>query len=100
MKKNEFVKAVAKAVVEDENTEESKVSLALAKSFVDAFCNTVIETLQNGEKVQLMGFGAFEPKKHAARVGHNPQTGKKIKIPARIAPHFTASTAFKDLLNE
>ena len=99
MKKKEFVKAVADAVVTDKSNSEEKVSLEIAKAFVDAFCETVIETLQNGESVSLQGFGTFDVKKRNERTGRNPQTGEKLVIPAALTPHFKASSSFKNLVN-
>lgn len=64
-----------------------------------AFIETVEEQLQIGEKIQLVGFGTFEVSERAARTGHNPQTGKEIKIPASKSPKFKAGKALKDLVN-
>lgn len=49
------------------------------------------------DKVQLVGLGTFQPVKRKARMGVNPATGKKIKIPARKALKFTASANLKKL---
>mgnify|MGYP003293382383 CR=1 FL=1 len=46
-----------------------------------------------------MGFGTFEVKERAARIGRNPQTKEEIKIPASKAPVFKAGKALKDLVN-
>ena len=51
-----------------------------AEASVDAFVSAVKEALKKGEKVQLVGFGAFEVRKRAARKGRNPQTKEEIKI--------------------
>ena len=49
-----------------------------------------------GDKVQLVGFGSFEVKKRAARVGRNPKTKESIEIPASVVPVFKAGKALKD----
>ena len=54
-----------------------------AECALNAFIDTVTETLKSGEKVGLVGFGTFEVKRRAAREGVNPQTKKAIKIPAK-----------------
>ena len=56
--------------------------------------------LEDGDKVQLIGFGTFEVKDKPAREGHNPATGEKISIPASKRPGFTASKALKDRVNK
>lgn len=61
-----------------------------------AFVDSVTEALKAGDKVSLVGFGAFEVRERAARQGVNPQTGEKITIGACKAPRFKAGTALKD----
>ena len=70
-----------------------------AEASVNAFVDVVTEALVNGDKVQLVGFGAFEVRKRAARKGRNPQTKEEIKIPASKAPVFKAGKALKDRVN-
>ena len=54
--------------------------------------------LKDGDKVQLVGFGSFEVKKRAARVGRNPKTKESIKIPASKVPVFKPGKALKDIV--
>ena len=56
----------------------------------------VIDTLANGGKVELKGFGTFSVKERAERTGRNPQTGEPIQIAASKTPTFKAGKAFKD----
>ena len=56
--------------------------------------------LVEGEKVQLVGFGAFEVKARAERVGRNPQTKETITIPASKTPVFKAGKALKDAVSK
>ena len=57
------------------------------------------QALIEGDRVQLIGFGTFEVKERAARMGRNPQTGKDMEIPASKAPVFKAGKALKDAVN-
>ncbi|MCL1904050.1 MAG: HU family DNA-binding protein [Oscillospiraceae bacterium] len=61
-----------------------------------AVIDSITETLANGEKVQLVGFGTFEVRDRAAREGVNPQNKQKIKIPATKVPAFKAGRALKE----
>jgi len=54
------------------------------------------ESLQKDEKVQLVGFGIFDVKNRAARIGRNPKTKEPINIPATKTPVFKAGKALKD----
>ncbi|RXK33825.1 hypothetical protein BBD39_01850 [Arsenophonus endosymbiont of Bemisia tabaci Asia II 3] len=73
MKKKELIEKIAK---------ESKATKSVSESVSNAFLKIVSQTLKNGDKIQLIGFGAFESKERPARAGRNPQTGKAIKIAA------------------
>ena len=66
---------------------------------IDALVSVVEESLSNGEKVVLVGFGTFETKNRAERKGRNPQTKETITIPASKAPVFKAGKALKDKVN-
>ena len=67
-----------------------------AEAAVNAFTETVLEALKDGDKVQMRGFGTFEIKERAARVGRKPSTGETIEIPAKKIPTFKAGKGFKD----
>jgi len=55
--------------------------------------------LKKGSKVQITGFGNFEARKRAARMGRNPKTGSVIQIKASIAPAFRAGKQLKQAVN-
>ena len=67
-----------------------------AEKAVNAVLDTVADTLAQGDKVQLLGFGSFETKTREARMGRNPKTKEAIEIPATTAPVFKAGKALKD----
>ena len=87
MNKTELINAVA------DKTELSKKD---AEAAVSAVIEAITESLTQEEKVQLVGFGAFEVKSRAERVGRNPKSGDTIKIPASKTPVFKAGKALKD----
>lgn len=92
MNKKELITAVAK---------KGHLTKVEAKRAIEAFTETIAEELKKGEKVQLVGFGAFEARERKARVGVNPSNlGEKIEIPAFIAPTFKAGKLLKDKVNE
>lgn len=63
---------------------------------LNAVLDTITEALQAGEKVQLVGFGVFDIKERASRIGRNPRTKQEIEIAASRAPVFKAGKALKD----
>jgi DNA-binding protein HU-beta len=90
MNKAELIAVVAeKAELSKKDTEKA----------VNALIEAVTEGLQKGEKIQLVGFGGFEVKQRAARMGRNPKTKEQIQIPASKVPVFKAGKAFKDAID-
>lgn len=63
---------------------------------VDAVVDVVMTALKKGEKVTWTGFGTFEVRSRAARMGRNPQTGAPLHIPASKTPAFKAGKGLKD----
>ncbi len=66
-----------------------------AMDILNTALDMVSGSLKRGEKVTLVGFGTFLIRKRKAREGRNPQTGVKIKIPAKRVPAFTAGKELK-----
>ena len=87
MNKAELINAVAAS---------ADVSKKDAEAVVSAALDAITAALQEGEKVQLVGFGSFEVKKRAERIGRNPKTKESIKIPASKVPVFKDGKALKD----
>jgi len=87
MNKQELIDKVAKI---------AGLSKKDTQAIVDAVTETIVDEVQKGEKVTLVGFGTFSSVKREARVGRNPQTGKCLKIAARKAPKFSAGKGFKE----
>ena len=90
MNKTDLINAVA------EKTELSKKDATKA---VEAVFDSVMDSLKNGEKVQLIGFGNFEVRERHARKGRNPQTGEEIDIAASKIPAFKPGKQLKDLVS-
>ena len=80
--------------------EKSQLTKKDAESALKAFIDSVQEALENGDKVQLIGFGTFETRERAAREGRNPRTKETITIPASTVPVFKAGKEFKDRANK
>ena len=75
---------------------EAGFKKADAEKALNATIDAIIGALKADEKVSIMGFGSFEVRERAARIGRNPQTKAEIKIPASKSPVFKAGKAFKD----
>ena len=69
-----------------------------AEKAINALIENITDALKKGDKVQLVGFGTFEVRERAARVGRTPQTKAEIKIPASKIPAFKVGKALKDAI--
>jgi Bacterial nucleoid DNA-binding protein len=87
MNKAELITAVA---------EKTGLSKKDSEKAVNTTLEAITAALEAGEKVQLVGFGVFDVKARAARVGRNPKTKEEIEIPASRVPQFKAGKALKD----
>lgn len=87
MNKGELIDAIS---------EKTDLTKRAADELLSAAIEVIMETVANGEKVTLVGFGTFEPRTRAAREGRNPQTGAAIQIAATTVPAFSAGKLFKD----
>ncbi|PAV01769.1 hypothetical protein CBG25_14760 [Arsenophonus sp. ENCA] len=76
--------------------EKSGLSKKDAEKAVNAFIETVIESLKSDNSVQLIGFGSFQVKQRAAREARHPKTGETLKIAAANVPSFKAGQSLKE----
>lgn len=87
MNKAELIAAVA---------EKTGLSKKDSEKAVNAAIDSIVDTLVAGEKVSIVGFGAFDVKERGVRIGRNPKTREEIEIPATKVPFFKAGKALKD----
>ena len=66
---------------------------------VNTVLDTIIEALEDGNRVELRGFGAFSMREHGARVGRNPRTGEAVDVAAKNVPFFKMGKAMQERLN-
>ncbi|AWH90721.1 DNA-binding protein [Buchnera aphidicola (Melanaphis sacchari)] len=79
-------------------SKKSNLSKIQVKSTLETTLAAIIESLKNGESVQIVGFGTFKVNLRASRTGRNPQTGKEIVIPATKVPSFISGKTLKNAI--
>ena len=90
---------LGKKTLIDTISEHVEISKKDISAVVDAVLDTIVETVSNGDKVSIPGFGTFEARKRAARTCRNPQTGSTMEVPAKTVPGFKAGKTFKETVN-
>jgi integration host factor subunit beta len=91
MTKAELVEDVARA---------AELTKKDAERLVEIVFESIIDTLNSGEKIELRGFGSFRVRERGARRGRNPKTGDPVDIPAKRVPYFKPGKELKELINE
>ena len=87
MNKSDLIRALASETGEKQRA---------CEAMLNAFTDTIMKAVANGEKVSLVGFGSFHTYRRKARPGRNPATGAKLKIPAKTVPKFVPGKEFKE----
>jgi DNA-binding protein HU-beta len=89
LNKTQFIDAVAARLRADHKS---------TAALLDAILDEVYANVVKGEKVILTGFGAFERRDRAARIGRNPATGAKVRVKKTSVPAFRPGTEFKEII--
>lgn len=90
---------MTKADLVDTVASEADISKRAASHIVELILSEITHALQKGERVALTPFGSFVVRARKAREGRNPQSGEKIKIPARKVTAFVAGRSLKDAVS-
>ncbi|MBQ9411821.1 MAG: HU family DNA-binding protein [Oscillospiraceae bacterium] len=91
MNKAELISVVA---------EKTGLSKKDCEKALNATFDSITESLEAGERVQLVGFGAFDVKHRDARIGRNPRTKETIEIAASRTPTFKAGKALREAVGK
>jgi integration host factor subunit beta len=70
-----------------------------SEDIVETIFEGIIGALQNGDKIEIRGFGSFRTRQRRGRVGRNPKTGAKVEVPPKRIPFFKPSKELKDFVN-
>jgi integration host factor subunit beta len=90
---------MTKAELVEEVAKSSHLTKKDAEVIVQTVLDSIIDSLKDGKKVELRGFGSFRLRQRSSRTGRNPKTGEKVKVPAKRIPYFKPGKELKDLIN-
>ena len=92
---NNLTKADLISLVAD----DTELTKAATERVLNSMMKNIQDALVEGKTIQFVGFGSFSTTKRAARIGRNPQTGKKINIPAKTIPKFKPGKSLREAVN-
>ena len=90
----------AKAELVEEVARTTQLTKKHAEIIVNTVFDSIVDSLKDGEKIELRGFGSFRIRHRGARTGRNPKTGDKVKVPPKRIPYFKPGKELRELLND
>lgn len=90
MTKADLVEIVAK---------EAEMTKKDVEQLIEIIFESIVGSLNKGEKIELRGFGSFRVRDRNARKGRNPKTGEPVDIPAKRVAYFKPGKDLKDIIN-
>lgn len=92
MTKSELIELIARR-----QTQFSQKDVELA---VNQIIDSMIQSLSNGDRIEIRGFGSFSLHDRKARTGRNPKTGEKVQLSAKKVPHFKPGKSLRDRVDD
>jgi integration host factor subunit beta len=90
---------MTKAELIEELSAVANITRKHSEVIVDAVFSSIVAALQQGEKIELRGFGTFKLRRRESRTGRNPKTGVGVVVPAKKVPAFKPGKALRETLN-
>jgi integration host factor subunit beta len=91
---------MTKAELVEQVARDTLLTKKHAELVVNTVFDSIVESLKDGDKIELRGFGSFRIRRRDARVGRNPKTGASVQVPAKRVPYFKPGKDLRELLNE
>lgn len=85
-------------LIEKLSEEYPKMTKKQIEFIVNGVFSSIKDTLKNGGKVEIRGFGSFKVREKSAKTGRNPKTGEKVEVPAKKVPYFKPGKEIKEQL--
>lgn len=90
---------MTKADLVEQVAREAEMTKKDAEQLVEIIFDSITDSLNRGEKIELRGFGSFRVRERNSRKGRNPKTGEAVDIPAKRVAYFKPGKDLKELIN-
>jgi integration host factor subunit beta len=90
---------MTKADLVEQVAKEAEMTKKDAEQLVEIIFDSITDSLNKGEKIELRGFGSFRVRERNSRMGRNPKTGDAVAIPAKRVAYFKPGKDLKELIN-
>ena len=95
----ELKEGMTKAELVEKVAGTTQLTKKHAELIVNTVFESIVQSLKEGEKIELRGFGSFRIRHRGARIGRNPKTGDRVAVPPKRIPYFKPGKELKELLN-
>lgn len=92
--------SMTKADLVESVAREIGVSKKESEMVVNTFLESIIDSLNRNEGVELRGFGSFRIRERGPRTGRNPRTGDSVEVEAKRVPYFKVGKQLKERIND
>lgn len=90
---------MTKAHLVEEVARSTDLTKKDAEVIVSTVLESIVDSLKDGDKIELRGFGSFRIRERGSRVGRNPKTGARVDVPSKKIPYFKPGKELKERLN-
>jgi integration host factor subunit beta len=91
---------MTKSILIDRLCEKCKVPTGRTEQIVNAIFDSIEQALNRGERIEIRGFGSFEPREYGGYVGRNPRTGSSVEVKPKRLPFFKVGKELKDRIEQ
>jgi integration host factor subunit beta len=91
---------MTKAELVEQVARDTLLTKKHAELVVNTVFDSIVQSLKEGDKIELRGFGSFRIRRRGARLGRNPKTGDHVDVPPKRIPYFKPGKDLKELLND
>lgn len=90
---------VTKAQLVEEVARSANLTKKDAEVIVSTVFESIVDSLKDGDKIELRGFGSFRIRERGSRIGRNPKTGARVDVPSKNIPYFKPGKELRERLN-
>jgi integration host factor subunit beta len=89
-----------KAKIIEKVSERMDIPCSAARVIVNSVFDSMRESLEKGEGIEIRGFGSFVVRHYGSYKGRNPKTGEIVEVPPKKLPHFKVGKELKEMVNK
>ena len=93
-------RGMTKAELVDEVSRSAQLTKKHAELVVNTVFDSIVQSLKDGDKIELRGFGSFRIRHRGSRIGRNPKTGAQVHVPPKRIPYFKPGKDLREVLNQ